>query len=152
MTKSVDIARTWVGTPYHHQASKRRIGTDCLGLIIGVWAEYYGKVPQKAPAYSRDWNISDGVYDGMNEPMLVAFRQYFDEIDFSTASVGDVLVFRYGEKLPAKHAGILTTVPNDRFAVDGIYKMIHSIETRGVEEVIMVPWWLRRVAGTFRFR
>jgi cell wall-associated NlpC family hydrolase len=29
-------ARTWLGTPFHHQARLKRVGCDCLGLIIGV--------------------------------------------------------------------------------------------------------------------
>jgi NlpC/P60 family putative phage cell wall peptidase len=29
-------ARSWVGTPYHHQAMLKGIGADCVGLIRGV--------------------------------------------------------------------------------------------------------------------
>lgn len=39
MLKSDEIvaeARTWVGTRYHHQAMKKRVGVDCVGLIVGV--------------------------------------------------------------------------------------------------------------------
>ncbi|REC53631.1 peptidase, partial [Rhodosalinus sediminis] len=28
----IAIARSWLGTPYHDQASLRGIGCDCLGL------------------------------------------------------------------------------------------------------------------------
>jgi cell wall-associated NlpC family hydrolase len=38
----VALARTWLGTPYHHQASLRGAGADCLGLLRGVYAELYG--------------------------------------------------------------------------------------------------------------
>jgi hypothetical protein len=30
-------ARSWIGTPYAHQASVKGIGCDCLGLVRGVW-------------------------------------------------------------------------------------------------------------------
>ena len=33
----VRLARSWIGTPYHHQASVRGVGTDCIGLVRGVW-------------------------------------------------------------------------------------------------------------------
>ncbi len=49
------IARAWIGTPYHHQGSVRGAGTDCLGLIRGVWREFYGREAEIAPPYSRDW-------------------------------------------------------------------------------------------------
>jgi cell wall-associated NlpC family hydrolase len=29
-------ARTWIGTPYRHQASLKGVGCDCLGLVRGV--------------------------------------------------------------------------------------------------------------------
>lgn len=32
----VNAARSWLGTPYHHQASLRGVGCDCLGLIRGL--------------------------------------------------------------------------------------------------------------------
>lgn len=34
--KIVKEARSWVGTPYHHQAATKRYGVDCVGLIVGV--------------------------------------------------------------------------------------------------------------------
>ena len=37
--KIVTEARRWIGTPYRHQAATRGAGTDCLGLIRGVWRE-----------------------------------------------------------------------------------------------------------------
>ena len=33
----VRCARGWLGTPYHHQASMKSVGCDCLGLIRGLW-------------------------------------------------------------------------------------------------------------------
>ena len=32
----VDQARTWLGTPFHHQARLKGKGCDCLGLVVGV--------------------------------------------------------------------------------------------------------------------
>jgi len=41
----VTEARRWIGTPYHHRASLRGVGTDCLGLIRGVWRALYDSEP-----------------------------------------------------------------------------------------------------------
>ncbi|MBL0320066.1 MAG: hypothetical protein IPP74_12385 [Alphaproteobacteria bacterium] len=34
--KIISQARTWLGTPFHHQARLKGKGCDCLGLIVGV--------------------------------------------------------------------------------------------------------------------
>jgi NlpC/P60 family putative phage cell wall peptidase len=47
-------ARAWIGTPYHHQAARKGVGCDCLGLVRGVWRATYGADPEHPPAYSRD--------------------------------------------------------------------------------------------------
>ena len=49
-------ARAWLGTPYHDQASLKRVGCDCLGLARGVWREVVGPEPFPIPPYSRDWS------------------------------------------------------------------------------------------------
>ena len=48
-------ARSWLGTPYHHQASRKGAGADCLGLVRGVWRTFLGEEPEAAPVYSADW-------------------------------------------------------------------------------------------------
>ena len=45
----VRCARGWLGTPYHHQASVKGVGCDCLGLIRGLWRELCGPEPEKMP-------------------------------------------------------------------------------------------------------
>jgi NlpC/P60 family putative phage cell wall peptidase len=51
----VAVARQWLGTPYHDQASLQGVGCDCLGLARGVWREVVGPEPFAVPPYSRDW-------------------------------------------------------------------------------------------------
>lgn len=51
----VDVTRTWLGTPYEHQASLLHVGTDCLGLLRGVWREVVGAEPEMPPPYTPDW-------------------------------------------------------------------------------------------------
>ena len=54
MSRSVEIARGWLGTPYLHQASVRGAGADCLGLVRGVWRELCGVEPVAVPPYTPD--------------------------------------------------------------------------------------------------
>jgi cell wall-associated NlpC family hydrolase len=45
-------ARSWIGTPYRHQASLKGVGTDCLGLLRGVWRGVIGAEPEAVPPQS----------------------------------------------------------------------------------------------------
>ena len=38
-TRVVTVARSWIGTPFHHLARVRGAGVDCIGLVIGVARE-----------------------------------------------------------------------------------------------------------------
>ncbi len=134
----VRVARGWIGTPYHHQASVRGVGTDCLGLVRGVWRDIYGTDAEVPPAYSRDWAEAGGA-----ETMIAAARRHLVETDGRNSEIGagDVLIFRLRPEMVAKHAGIAT----------GEDTMIHAMEGRPVAEVGLGLWWRRRIAAVFTF-
>lgn len=129
-------ARAWLGTPYHHGASRRGIGCDCLGLVRGVYRSLHGSEPEVPPAYSATWLEASG-----DEAMLGAACRHLIPIEPTRLGPGDVLVFRLRPSFAAKHAGIL--VAADR--------MIHAQEGVPVSEVSLGPWWRRRIAGGFAF-
>lgn len=128
-------ARRWIGTPYHHQASIRDIGTDCIGLVLGVLRAVNIAVPDKLPGYSRDWAEASGA-----ETLLAAAHQHLIEVSPHTAEAGDILIFRYRPRMVAKHAGIVATSAT----------FIHALEGAPVSEVALNAWWRRRIAGAFR--
>jgi NlpC/P60 family putative phage cell wall peptidase len=132
----VITARRWIGTSYHHQASVRGVGADCLGLVRGVWRELFGTDAETPPTYSRDWAEASG-----REAMLEAAARHLLRIPVSSAEAGDVAVFRLRPGCVAKHAGILTSPSS----------MLHAMEGAAVAEVALGPWWRRRIAGAFRF-
>lgn len=130
------VARAWIGTPYHHQASVKGVGTDCLGLVRGVWRELYGFDAEVPPAYTRDWAETSG-----QETLLAAAERYLVPVALDEAGPGDVLVFRMREGAVAKHAGILVSTS----------AMVHAMEGCCVAEVAFGPWWRRRRAAAFAF-
>lgn len=132
----IRIARAWTGTPYHHQASTKGVGTDCLGLILGIWRELYGTTPEAPPPYSPDWAEASG-----RETLLDAARRHLIPIAKEILLPGDVLVFRYRATTPAKHLAILTDDAH----------MLHAIEGRAVTEHAYTPWWSRRLAAALKF-
>lgn len=132
----VAAARTWIGTPYHHQASLKRVGTDCLGLIRGVWRDLYGEEAEEAPGYSRDWGEASG-----EETLIAAAARHLVTKDISLRAPGDVLVFRMRPGAIAKHAAILATPTT----------MIHAMEDRLTAEIPFGAWWRRRLAAVYSF-
>lgn len=129
-------ARSWLLTPYRHQASVRGVGADCLGLVRGVWRGVIGGEPQVTPAYTPDWAEALG-----EETLLEAARLHLREIAPGAARAGDVLLFRMGLGSVAKHAAIVT----------GGDTIIHAYWGRAVCETRLVPWWRRRIAAAFQF-
>jgi NlpC/P60 family putative phage cell wall peptidase len=129
-------AVSWVGTPYRHQASLKGVGCDCLGLVRGVWRAVYGAEPEDAPAYTPDWAEARG-----RETLAEAAARHMLAVPKDEAEAGDVLLFRWRENLPAKHAGIL--VDAGRF--------VHAHQGAAVAFASLSPWWRRRVAFVFRF-
>lgn len=129
-------ARSWIGTPYRHQASMKGAGTDCLGLVRGIWRALYGPEPETPPAYTPDWAERHG-----EEAMLRAARRYLLALEPGEALPGDVLLFRIRSGSPVKHCAILS----------GPDRMIHAWQGRSVCESALCPWWRRRLAAEAAF-
>lgn len=136
----VAAARGWLGTPYRHQASRRGVGADCLGLIRGIWRETVGPEPEHPPAYSADWAEATG-----EERLLAAALRHMQRVPRSEASCGDMLLFRMLDRGPAKHAAILIS--------DGLAQgaILHAYSGHAVCETRLTDPWLRRLVGVFRF-
>ncbi len=130
-------ARAWIGTPYRHQASLKGVGCDCLGLVRGVWRAMHGTEPERTPAYTRDWAEAGGG-ESLAE---AAFRHLVQRDDVRAFQPGDVLLFRYRDRYPAKHAAIATSPDT----------MVHAHDGACVAEVSIAPWWRRRLAYAFSF-
>lgn len=134
----VEIARTWIGTPYRHQASVRGAGTDCLGLLRGVWRALYGAEPEVVPPYSQDWAEPQG-----DEVLLRAALRYLQPQSRAMAA-GDVLLFRMRDGAIAKHVGICSCAGKAA-------TFIHAYSGHAVTESPLSRPWQRRIAARFRF-
>jgi len=132
----VTAARSWIGTPYHDQASVRGAGCDCLGLARGVWRDVVGPEPLPIPPYSRDEGESGPV-----ELLAEGARRVMAEIDPADAGPGALLLFRMKPRAIAKHVGILTAPA----------RFVHAYERTGVVEQELTIPWRRRVAFAFLF-
>jgi len=131
----VATARSWLGTPYRHQASLRGVGCDCLGLVRGIWRDLVGPEPEPMRPYSPDWAEAGG-----GESLLELGDRYFVAAPAREWRSGDVLVFRFFEGVPAKHLAV---------AVDE-RRMIHAHDGACVAEVA-IGGWRHRIARVYSF-
>ena len=131
------IARGWIDTPYRHQASRKGVGCDCLGLVRGVWRELYGREPEDAGPYQPDW----AERGGEDRLLAAGLRHFGAALAQAEMLPGDVLLFRWHPACAAKHLGILS----------GPGHFIHAYERAAVIESALVPAWRRRICAVFRF-
>ncbi|MBX9759154.1 MAG: C40 family peptidase [Beijerinckiaceae bacterium] len=132
----VAAARTWIGTPYLHQASLKGAGCDCLGLVRGVWRDLYGEEPEDTGAYTPDWAEAS-----RQERLADAGFRHLTHIGVQDFAAGDVLLFRWRANVPAKHCAIATSRDS----------MIHAHDGARVCEVAISHFWRRRAAFAFAF-
>lgn len=132
-------ARSWLGTPYHHQASEKGAGADCLGLVRGVWRSVIGHEPEPLPPYSPDWDEVD-----RRETLLLAASRWLVKKNAAVTSPGDVILLRMRRDGPAKHLGICAEL-------DGIPTFVHAYSRYGVVETPLSPPWARKIVATFAF-
>ena len=132
----VASARGWIGTPYRHQGSLRGVGCDCLGLVRGVWREVIGPEPEAPGAYAADWAEACGF-----ERLAEAGARHFTPLAVLEFGAGDVLLFRWRDGVPAKHAAIATSP----------HSMVHAHDGARVCEVQIGSQWRQRIAFAFRF-
>lgn len=132
-------ARGWIGTPYLHQASVKGAGTDCLGLLRGVWRAIEGSEPEAVPPYTEDW-----AEPSRSEVLLEAAKRWLQPKPLAEAAAGDVLLFRMRDGSIAKHLGIQSEV-------GATPRFIHSYTGHGVIESPLSQPWQRRITARFAF-
>lgn len=125
----VRMARTWLGTPYHHQGRVKRVGVDCGGLVIGVATEL--------ELSQFDINGYGGRPNG--DSLVKVCQEQMTPITLEQLSPGDVLLFKF-----EAHAGHLGIYLGDN-------TLIHSyMPRRKVVEHTLDAWWWGQVAGQYR--
>lgn len=132
-------ARDWIGTPYVHQSAVKGAGTDCLGLLRGIWRVIYGREPEAVPAYSMDWSEPQG-----EERLWEAALRHLQPKALTDHASGDVLLFRMRSSAVAKHLGVAGRVGEDS-------SFIHAYSRFGVIESSLSLPWRRRVVARFSF-
>ena len=83
----VMAARTWLDTPFHHQARLKGVGVDCVGLVIGVARELTMVAPDfDIGGYPR---VPDG------RSFLGLAHLHMVQIEREAMQLGDVVVVSF---------------------------------------------------------
>jgi NlpC/P60 family putative phage cell wall peptidase len=126
-------ARTWIGTPFHHQGRVKGAGVDCIGLAIGVGKEL-GLVP-------TEFNYDGYRRTPYGRTLVDVMRDsgFVDEV--YEPHHGDILVFRID--MDPQHVGFLSDCGT----------MIHSYaQSRKVCEARYDSVWRSRYVTAFKFK
>jgi NlpC/P60 family putative phage cell wall peptidase len=100
----VEIARSWLGTPYHHQARVKGAGVDCAQILIAVFAEAGLVEPFDVGHYPHDWMLHRD-----EERYLDWVMRYCPHEVAGEPRPGDIAVWRWGRCF--SHGGIVTAWP-----------------------------------------
>ena len=139
-------ARDWLGTPWHHQAMVKGVGTDCIGLLAGV-ALNTGIAD--ARAHMRDPRFKGYGREPLPDVLLAACEQYLDEIPIADAGLGDIFLLKVPRGRLPQHFAIVSRVADGKPSY-----MLHATSAFPrcvVENGIDDQWW-SRVLKAYRFK
>lgn len=123
-------ARTWVGTPFHHQGRLKGVGVDCAGVIVGV-AHALGLSDYDRHDYGR-------------EPYCGMLRSTLDEHMHRVQGdplPGDVLLMAFDRE--EQHLAILT----DQNTIIHAYEHVGRCVEHRYADV-----WRARTRGVYRYK
>jgi hypothetical protein len=101
--KVIDEAKTWCGTPFHHEARVKGHGVDCGQLLIAV----YGACGYMPKDYRLEHYPPDFALHRDREWYLSIVETFAKPVE--TPLPGDVVLFKWGRLY--SHGGIVTEWP-----------------------------------------
>lgn len=144
--KLTDCLEDWMETPYRHLCMVKHRGVDC-SLFIGAVLKELGLLQEVVHDwYSKDWFIhshEEKIMDGFVDHLLEHMADNYSMISLPVSTewlTGDMFGF----------TTIGTGVVNHTGFYVGNKKMVHSIETRGVSDMLLGNWWRKRMRVMYR--
>lgn len=122
----ISEARSWLGTPFHHQGRVKGAGVDCVGVLVKTLS-IFNLLTVDNTNYSRNPN---GDY------LIRMCELYFNPIPMDEILPGDILVFAWGKE--PQHLALYTDI--------GILHA-HVRVKKVVEHIYDDPWKKRTVAA-----
>lgn len=133
----VEVAQSWIGTPYRHQGRKKGVAIDCIGLVWGVAGEL--GIHEEIPANYSMSPSSDLLLQGARKKLGLVPDGDLQMIP------GRIAVMWGFDRHTAQHFAIV----GQR---GGIITMIHAFSKRkAVVENTWDTFWLNRLVSMFEF-
>lgn len=133
-------AREWIGTPWHHAASCKGVGTDCIGLIVGI-ARACGIAEAREYATASEYR---GYGRDPNPALLIAgCERWLAPIATDDAAPADILIMRFTDE--PQHFALVS-------ALDPMYIIHAYAQARKVVENRVDDLWRSRIVRAYRFR
>ena len=136
-------ARTWLGTPFHHQGRLKGIGVDCIGLVVGV-AQELELTDDKGnllASYDRTDYPPIPAGDSLKRPVSLHLIPLPSEGEYL---LGDVLLFRFYQD--PQHVGIISELPDGELGIIHCYASIGKVVEHRLNDT-----WKRLIVAAFRF-
>lgn len=100
----VEIAQSWLSTPYHHRAMIKGVGVDCATLLVACCQEAGLLAAIELPDYSGQWHLHRD-----EEKYTDFIRQFGAEISDRAPLPGDVVVWKFHRSF--SHGAIVVRWP-----------------------------------------
>lgn len=133
--KLIEIIKEYKDTPFHHQGRVKKIGVDCVGLIICACKEV-GLIIKDCNDYN---NVpSKGLLENeLNNQLILKNKENID--------VGDVLLFKFLND--PQHVALVTEINDNNI------KIIHSYSKVGkVIEHDLDNLWKKRLINVYEIK
>lgn len=143
--RTIEEAKSWLGTPYRQRARLKGIGVDCAQFVASVY-KAVGIIPEgeSIGLFSRDWFAH-----AKEEHYLLALMRHSRLIAETTcyrttrAEPGNVVATRAGQSHRYNHAGIIICWPMIIHAVEPLVEQVNA-STHPMwafrEIAILDPW------------
>ena len=117
------VARSWLGTPYHHMGRVKGAGVDCATFLAEVYAEAGLCAPVPISYYPQDWMLHRS-----EERYLAILLEHVHEIS-GPPEPGDIVMYHFGRCWA--HGGIVLEWPLIIHALNGKAVLLADGEREG---------------------
>ena len=132
MSDLITVARTWIGTPYHHHQSTKGVGCDCIGFIKGVANEI---------GYSIELENYNRLPTG--DLMIETLDKFVTRVNRTTPKEGDILCFKTSFKGLPTHVGFCSNYNGEIGLIEACSRVEKVIECNlGFRIRLLVGCWV----------
>lgn len=142
------ILYSWEGTPYRHLWMQKGRGVDCTLYLAAALLDFGILKKVEHDYYSRDWHVHtrnevvmEGFFNHLINHMIPPFTILWVDKNIELMR-GDIVAFATTKMGVTNHCGIITDAPK--------LTMINSINRRGVSEMRLGGWWMKKLRNVFR--